>query len=368
MGTLVAIGIFLGVLFVLILVHEWGHFIAAKKTGMRVDEFAIGFPPRLITWRRGETLFSISALPIGGYVKILGENGDGEEVLSPSDAVRTFSARPRWAQAIVLIAGVTMNVLLAWVIFFGLLAVGAPTVVDETTASSNATLVVTSVMSGAPADTVIPPQATIISVQNEAGDTALLTPSAVSAFIGEAGNSPVTVIYEQSGETATVTLTPTAGLVAGKPEQHVLGVGLALVDVVRQPLLQAVVMATEQTVHMTKNIIVGVATLFSGMVTGDADLSSVAGPVGIVGYVGDAAQSGIVSLLMFTAIISLNLAVINLLPIPALDGGRLLFVAIESMIRRPINPIWMGRVNFIGFALLILLMIVVTINDVWKLF
>ncbi|MEZ4200445.1 MAG: site-2 protease family protein [Candidatus Paceibacterota bacterium] len=101
-------------------------------------------------------------------------------------------------------------------------------------------------------------------------------------------------------------------------------------------------------------------------IQGQADFSTVAGPVGIVGMVGDAAEFGVAALLVFTAIISLNLAVINLLPFPALDGGRLVFVAIESIIRRPINPVWAARVNFIGFALLILLMIAVTYSDITK--
>ncbi len=370
MATLVAVGIFLAVLFVLILVHEWGHYIAAKKTGMRVDEFAIGFPPRLITWRRGETVYSINALPIGGFVKILGENGDGEgEVLSESDAKRTFSARPKWAQAVVLVAGVTMNVLLAWCIFFGLLSVGAPTVVEEGKGSDAAELTVLSVLPGAPADSHIPPQSEIVNVTGTAGSVLELTPSAVSAFIAAAGSSTVTVTYRTAaGNIAETSLVPVSGLVVGSPEQHVLGLSLGLVEVIRQPFFTAISMATTQTIDMTIQITKGLGALVSGLVIGEADLSSVAGPVGIVGYVGDAAESGVTSLLMFMAIISLNLAVINLLPIPALDGGRLLFVAIEAMIRRPINPIWMGRVNLVGFALLMLLMLVVTLSDIWKLF
>jgi regulator of sigma E protease len=353
---------------VLILVHEWGHYIAAKKTGMRVDEFAIGFPPRLLSWRRGETRYAINALPIGGYVKILGENGDDGEVLSEADRLRTFSSRPKIAQAVVLAAGVIMNVLLAWGIFFGLLVVGAPTVVDESVATPAASLVVTSVVPGAPADTVIPAQAEIVSLTNTAGESAVLLPSAVSSFVNDAGGTPVTVTFVIDNETITRTVTPVAGLVSSNPNQHVLGVGLVVVDVVRQPVVSAVGIATAQTVSMAGDIIKGLGALLKGLVIGNADLSSVAGPVGIVGYVGDAAESGVVSLLMFTAIISLNLAVINLLPIPALDGGRLLFVMIEAVIRRPINPVWMGRVNLVGFALLMLLMLTVTVNDIWKLF
>lgn len=125
--------------------------------------------------------------------------------------------------------------------------------------------------------------------------------------------------------------------------------------------------ATETTASALVAITVGITNLIMDAVTFTADFSGVAGPVGIVGMVGDAADYGITSLLMFTAIISLNLAVINLLPFPALDGGRLLFVAIEAVIRRPINPVWAARANMIGFGLLMLLMVAVTYNDILRL-
>ena len=125
---------------------------------------------------------------------------------------------------------------------------------------------------------------------------------------------------------------------------------------------------TLRTYDTTVAIIFGLSDLLYQAVRGEADFSQVAGPVGIVNYVGDAAQVGLSALLVFTAIISLNLAVINLLPIPALDGGRLVFVAIEAVTRRPINPAWAGRLNLVGFALLMLLMLVVTYNDIVKLF
>jgi regulator of sigma E protease len=118
----------------------------------------------------------------------------------------------------------------------------------------------------------------------------------------------------------------------------------------------------------TKNILVGLGSLAAGAITGTADYSQVAGPIGIVSYVGDAASIGFTSLLLFTAIISLNLAVINLLPIPALDGGRLVFVAIEAVTRKPIKAVWAARVNLAGFAFLMLLMLAATINDVSKFF
>jgi regulator of sigma E protease len=146
-----------------------------------------------------------------------------------------------------------------------------------------------------------------------------------------------------------------------------MGVSLSLVETIRQPFTTAVVEGFWRTVDTTIKITIGLGTLLAGAVSGTADFSQVAGPVGIVGYVGDAAAVGFTSVLLFTAIISLNLAVINLLPVPALDGGRLVFVAIETVIRRPIPPMWAARVNFIGIVLLLLLMLVATINDIGRL-
>ena len=126
---MITVLIFLAVLFVLILVHEWGHFITAKLTGMRVDEFAIGFPPKLFSWKRGETEYSLNALPIGGFVRIYGE--DPTQVAAASaDSARAFGSRPKWAQAIVLVAGVTMNVAFAWFLFVIMLTTGVPTQVS----------------------------------------------------------------------------------------------------------------------------------------------------------------------------------------------------------------------------------------------
>ncbi len=359
--------IFLAVLFVLILVHEWGHYITAKWTGMRVDEFAIGFPPRLYGVKRGETEYTINALPIGGFVKILGENGDLEgEALSPADKARTFSARPKWAQALVLIAGVTMNVLFAWCLFVVVLMIGMPTAVTEEAATTAAVLTVTNVLPDSPA-AVLPVQSTITAISLPDRSLEKLTPSAVSDFIASSEGKEITVTYEDKGVTKTATLVPVAGLITDTPERYAVGVGLVLAEHISFSFGAAVVEATIRTYETLVAITVGLFDLIVGAFTGEADLSQVAGPVGIVGYVGEAASVGITALLVFTAVISLNLAVINLLPVPALDGGRLVFVAIEAVIRRPINPIWASRLNIAGFALLMLLMLAVTYNDIIRL-
>jgi regulator of sigma E protease len=359
--------IFLAVLFVLILVHEWGHYITAKWTGMRVDEFGIGFPPKLFGWKRGETVYSLNALPIGGFVKILGENGDPDgEQLSTADQARTFGARPKWAQAIVLVAGVTMNILFAWIVLVAILMLGTEVQVGTETAGPDATFTVLQTMPDSPA-AVLPVRAEITAV--ERGDVSLttLTPEAFRDFVAAGDGEALTISYVSGERSETVTVTPQRGLDSTRPDEAILGVNTGFLEVQSYGFIAALKEASLQTVIMLKAITVGLVTLLANAAMGTADFSQVAGPVGIVDHVGQAASFGLSALLYFTAVISLNLAVINLLPIPALDGGRLVFVAIESIIRRPINPVWAGRVNLVGFGLLMLLMVIVTYNDILKL-
>lgn len=388
--------IFLAVLFVLILVHEWGHFIAAKKTGMRVDEFGIGFPPKLWSIKKGETEYSFNLLPIGGFVRIYGENptdvgfspvadegsdrrseasaeageGGAKVVLKNTpqdinDYERSFVAKSKWAQAFVLVAGVTMNVLLAWVLFITAFAVGVPTAVDEVGAGPEARLVVASVLADSPAERA-GLQAGMEILKASRGGEELLNPTPTSfSNLTKASDETISITTVLGDSEETITISPEKGVVASDPEVLAVGVSLSMVETQALPLFSAIKEGTITTATSLKAIAVGLFTLLGQSIQGTADLSQVSGPVGIVGLVGDAASFGLTSLLMFTAIISLNLAIINLLPIPALDGGRLVFVAIEAITRRELNPIWVARVNLVGFAFLMLLIVAVTYSDIF---
>ncbi len=244
--------------------------------------------------------------------------------------------------------------------------IGVPTAVDENSASSQADLVIVDIVSGGPADLSGLKAGTRV-VEVSSGETTLspITPTAFSQFVV---SHPEQEISITTSEGEVIKMIPEVGLIESEIEKPAVGVQLSLVENISQPFFVALYDASIMTGKSLVAIVVGISKLAVDGLRGTADLSQVAGPVGIVGMVGDAAEFGFTSLLMFTAIISLNLAVINLLPLPALDGGRLLFVAIETVTRRNINPVWMMRVNFIGFALLILLMIIITISDVSKLF
>ena len=354
--------LFLVVLLVLVLVHEFGHFIVAKKFGIRVDEFAFGFPPRLFAKKKGETTYAFNALPLGGYVKIYGENPD--EVTT--DRTRSFIAKPRPTQALVIVAGVVFNLLLAWFLISAVLMAGipAPVGMDGYTVTSPR-LMITGVNEGTPAKDAGLLEGDVLVTLSD-GTTLLDITEAESAteFIAARLDVPLTITYERQGEIKETVATPSGKIVEGR---GAIGVYLDMVGILKLPPHLALWEGLQKTYEYTKLTVVGIYTFIWGAVTGEGDFAQVTGPVGIVNAVGQAAGVGLTNLVLFAALISINLAVINLIPFPALDGGRLLFIAIESIVRRPIPIKIANALNLAGFALLMLLMVAVTYHDVVRL-
>lgn len=364
--------LFIIVLVLLIIAHEFGHFIAAKATGMRVDEFGIGLRPKIFGWKpkKGETEYSINALPFGGFVHIWGEDMDEESTADTSkDNGRQFGKRPKWAQALTLIAGVTANAIVAWVLLSLGFMTGLPMSVETAPESANVEevgLTILSVLEDSPADAagVIPGDViTALTTDTHALQNIALT-SDVSDFIVAHGDEEITVLYKRLGEPATLTVIPEEGITEGRPA---IGITMDMVGTVKLPFFSAFWEGLKATWSLLVMITVGFGYLIADIVSGTADLSSVAGPVGIAGMFGNATEFGVVYVLYFVAFISANLAVLNLLPFPALDGGRLLFVLIEAIKGSAINPKIAGALNSIGFAALILLLVVVTWQDIVRL-
>lgn len=355
--------IFIIVIVALIVVHEFGHFVVAKLSGMRVDEFGLGYPPRAVTIaKRGETSYTLNWLPFGGFVKIFGEDG-GEK--NP----RAFSERPRILQALVLIAGIAMNLIFAYALITSALIIGTPRALsqEELVNASNAELMVSGVMPGTPAAIggLLSGDA-IISAKDSVGQWSSVDPKSFRAFVAESGGSAITLNIKRNGKEQVIVATPVAGVAKSDPSRYALGVEVATVGVVPVSIIAAITEGASLTWSAISLTAVGLWHFFYGVLTLSADLSQVAGPIGIAGAVGTASAQGFGDLFSIMAIISINLALINLIPIPALDGGRLLFVIIESIIRRPIKASAARAINTVGFVFLILLMVVVTAHDIFK--
>jgi len=368
--------IFLLILLVLVLVHEFGHFITAKKSGIRVDEFAFGFPPKLFSVKKGETRYSFNALPFGGYVKIFGEDPNDENTNGP-DRARSFVNKPARVQALVLFAGIFFNLLLAWLLFSVGFMSGMPTAIDagyDNKYISSPVLTVTSVMKGTPAEKAGLRIGDKIESAAVSGSTKpedmLSSPTAESfqAFTVAHDGVSLSLDILRGATHENLTVTPSKNVISDEKEKPAIGISMGVIGVLHLPFFKAIWEGVVITVRLTASTISSLYHLIAGALTGHGSLSQITGPVGIVGVVGDAAHFGFIYLLSFTALISINLAVINLIPFPALDGGRLLFLAIEKIKGSRIKPKIANAFNTVGFALLILLMLVVTYHDIVKLF
>jgi regulator of sigma E protease len=355
---LAAIIIFIILLSVLVFVHEMGHFLAAKAFGIRVDEFGFGYPPRakkLFAWRGTDV--TLNWLPFGGFVKIFGENYEEGADNAPADS---FAHKNRGIQALVLVSGVFSNFLLAWLLFSVGFMIGMPSPVDIGLPVQNAHTAITEVLPNSPiADAGFKPGDEILLVTRD-GTKAPIDPAGLSSFIGQSAD-PLSVTVKRGDAIFSKTVAPVSGIVSGKPG---VGFGLSEVGTTKLGFFRSVWEGLHTAWELTKLTAVAFWNLIAQAFRGHADLSQVTGPVGIVGQVGDAASLGFAYLLSFAALISINLSIINLFPFPALDGGRLLFVGLEAVSRKRVPPRVFNWINTIGFAVLVLLMILVTIRDV----
>ena len=376
------ITIFLIILLVLVLVHEFGHFFTAKSFGIRVDEFGFGFPPKLFSFKYGETLYSVNLLPSGGFVKIFGENPEAEQARLPDgqarygagpdqDQSRSFVNKAKWKQAIVLFAGVFANFLLAWLAFsFGFMS-GFPTSVGSAISGyelEDVNLVVISVSAKSPAETAgLMSGDKIVYINSNDGAVTDINPDTVKSFVISHKDQEIEVGYIR-GKTEDLRFTKVTPVSSGADSKPMIGRSMDEIGIGKLPIFTALIEGMKLNWSVTKDAAVGLYMLVLDGLRGRGSFASVMGPVGMVRIVGDAYQFGFVYLLSFAALISINLTIINLLPFPALDGGRLFFLLIEKIKGSRINPRVANFANTIGFGLLILLMLVVTYHDVTKLF
>jgi regulator of sigma E protease len=330
----------------LIFVHELGHFMVAKMAGIHVFEFSMGFGPQLFGFQKDKksTKYALRVLPLGGFVRMAGMDEDeNEEGVNPAN---NFNDKPLKSRFAVIAAGSVMNFLVAillFVITFGV--IGVPVASD--------TNVVGEVLADSPAVTAgLKPGDRIVSING----TSTPNWTEVAGSIRESGENDLHVVVERGEQRLDFTITPRY---ESDAKAYQIGVAQQLLWE-KQGLFAAVKLGLIQSFQLSKLVLDGVV----GMITGAVSASDVAGPVGITVAIGNAAAGGAGSLLIFTALLSINLALLNLLPIPALDGSKLVFLLIEGLRGRPVAPEKEGFINLIGFALLMLVFILVTYNDI----
>jgi regulator of sigma E protease len=358
----------------LVVVHEFGHFIVARRNGVEVEEFGIGFPPQF--WRRrikskkGDFDFTLNALPLGGFVKLKGEN-------DADTAKGSFGAASLGAKVKIMTAGVGMNLLAAFVLLMLVALVGMPKLIDNqfTVASDTKVvkqqLLVAYVEPGSPAEKAgLQTRDELVSVNGESVEAAEDFPAVTEDLAGQ----QVAITYIRDGEqkTATTQLRTTKEVEASKETDEpkgYLGIGPSEYVVQRSTWSAPIVaggLIKQFTVQTFKALGSAIANLFQG--EGKKASEQVAGPVGIFVILKDGSLLGYQFILLIIAIISLTLAIMNVLPIPALDGGRLFVTLLFRGIRRPLTKKTEDLIHGTGFAFLMLLFLVVTVVDVGRFF
>jgi regulator of sigma E protease len=354
--------LFIIILVTLIVGHEFGHLLAAKRAGMKVPEFGIGFPPKLWGVKIGSTEYTINALPFGGFVRIVGEDG-------VTDDPNAFGKKSVWAQALTLFAGPFANIVLGFIAFWIAFMVGMPTALEDAEAlqMTNTRVVVSELLPGSPAaESGLAVGDTVVSLEVGSVTTIIRSPKDIVTALGD-GSEDVTVHAQRGATEHDYIVTPKAGIITDAPERKALGVGSLIVGTVQYGFFESIFKAGAATVNGLVGIVLGFGVLIAGLFTASTSIATLSGPVGIASLVGDAAYFGAGQVLSLTAIISLNLAVLNLLPFPALDGGRLALLATETVRGRPVKKETSEAINTVGFLLLITLMLVVTWQDITKL-
>lgn len=374
-----AIFVFVLVLGILVFVHELGHFLVSKKNGVTPEEFGFGFPPRIlgvyftkkgarkIIWGNKEipkealdnekTLYSINWIPLGGFVRIKGE--DGSHRKDP----KSFASQSIWVKFKILIAGVVMNVVFGAFLFSVAFWIGLPEAISDEEQVNDSKVQIARIKKDSPAEVGgLKMGDSIIFIKEEQGVTIKPKKTAeVQSFIKDNSGEKLTFSLERAGEKEDVEVI--VDLSINNEDSSVAGVEIVRTTFVKYGPLKSIWLGIRTTYLIIVQIFLFLFDLIGKIFTSQQVEAEVAGPVGIAVLTSQVSKMGLAFILQFAAMLSVNLAVINILPIPALDGGRILFLLIEKIKGKPLNEKTEGIIHAMGFFLLIGLMIFVTIKD-----
>ncbi len=349
------------ILVLLILSHELGHFLLAKWNGVKVEEFGFGLPPRLFGIKRGETLYSLNLLPIGGFVRIEGEEAKDGISLSP----KSFASKSIFVRCLIIGAGVFFNLLLAWVLFFAVGWYGVPTALDDNDPLPGAHVVVAEVQTNSPAALAGLSAGDTISRLAYNGESLNVSRvKEVQDFMARYEGQDIEITYLRGDKSLTAQAKPRVVINEGEGR---LGIAMMRIGVRSVPWYSALWEGLKNTVLLTGATAAGIASFLYSLIFGAAGLDGVTGPVGIVNIVSGAVNFGWAYLIQLIAILSINLAVINIIPFPGLDGGRLLFLGVEAVRGKPVDAKTSAWAHTIGLILLLIFMFIITYHDIAKL-
>ncbi len=351
--------IFFVILSVLVLVHELGHFVTARLCGVAVEEFGFGLPPRAIKlFERKGTLFSLNWLPIGGFVKLKGEDSDKERVTPDM-----FYAKPMWKRALVLVAGVVMNFVLGVVVFGAVYTyLGIPTKTDRVR--------IDVIAKDSPAELagmMVNDWVQKIRIQNL--ESRILNTDELVKLINDNKGKEITLVVDRGGKEMEIKLTPREN---PPPGEGAAGVVLTNTELIKYPWWQmpwrGALVGISEAFAWGREILGGMGALVMNLLKGKGVSSDISGPVGIYQVSAMVAKGGIIPILQFLGVLSINLGILNLMPFPGLDGGRIAFLGIEKVIGRERKDKFEGTVHTWGIIFLMGLMALITMRDVWRLF
>ncbi len=362
---MISIIIFFIILSILVLVHELGHFLMAKKNGVYVEEFGFGLPPRLFGLKKGETIYSINLLPFGGFVKLLGEEQEELKTKKLSENLknRTFVGKKPWQKVSIIIAGVTANFLLGWLIISYLFTQGVPVPTNN--------VIVEKVMKNSPAASAglkskdIIKSAIVNTNNTQPAIHSLKSTQDLIDLAKKYTNQEIRLVIQRNSEEFIVAVFPRKN---PPPGQGPLGVVITSFVEKKYPWYQAPLFGLIESLNITITIVKELIKTLLLFLTFQKVQVEVAGPIGIAKITSAAVKFGNNAILQVLGLLSLNLAVINIFPFPALDGGRLALIVYEAISRKKVDPKIERRLNLVGFAILLSLIALVSINDIVKLF
>lgn len=353
LGTLRTLAIFLTVFTLIIAVHEFGHYITARLLGMKVLEFAFGFPPRAAGIRHAEIDYTVNWIPFGGFVRILGQDDFSIKQQGEGDP-RAFTSKPWWAQAIVLVAGVTMNFVLALVVLTAAFAMGTTGPTGEVRVADRG------VAPGSPAESAgFQPGDIVVSVD---GKKVSSTRELIQYTRRNVEKEIALEVSRNGRPIPTVRAVPRA-----EPPEGEGPLGIKIEDV-QGPIAVGLPEAAGQAWALTGDVVTQIAELPGQLLgrggSGSGPAPEVTGPVGIFQVTGQVSELGLPTLLKLVGVLSVNLGVLNIVPFPGLDGGRLFFVLASALLRRRLSPQLEAGIHAAGFLLLLGLLVLVSISDI----